>query len=57
MSGLIIKNIRRGHGDRSHLIYAELRDSEDRMLICATLDYITSEVGRYFPIEKEIPCS
>jgi hypothetical protein len=35
-----IVNIRRGKGERSIYIYAELRSSSGQLLVSATLDYI-----------------
>ena len=39
--GCSITNIRRGTGDKSQWIYANLVDKDGKLLISATLDYIT----------------
>lgn len=47
-----IVNIRRGSGKRSHLIYAELVNDKDELLIGATLDYIVKALAERIPIEE-----
>jgi len=35
-----ITNIRKGKGNRSHTLYAQLRDENNELVISATLDYV-----------------
>jgi hypothetical protein len=39
-----IVNIRAGNGERSHIIYAELRDEKGELWIAATLECIVSRL-------------
>jgi hypothetical protein len=47
-----IVDIRRGSGERSHLIYAQLVNDKDELLISATLDYIVEALAERIPIEE-----
>jgi hypothetical protein len=40
MKTYTIKNIRKGTGDRSHIVYAQLYDEYNDLVISATLSYI-----------------
>jgi hypothetical protein len=42
----VISNIRRGKANRSHIVYANLRNKDGTLIISATLDYITKELER-----------
>lgn len=41
---LRIENIRRGRGEKRRWLYAELKDDNGELLICATLDYIETRI-------------
>lgn len=41
-----IVNIHHGTGARSNIIYAEIRDDNDNLIVCATLDYIVDWLKR-----------
>jgi len=49
-----ITNIHRGKGNRRHIIYAELCDNKNELVISATLDYIKERIRDLIPIIKEI---
>lgn len=48
-----IVNIRRGKGARRNIIYAELRDENDGLVISATLDYIEKRIRELIPTPTE----
>lgn len=47
-----IIDIRRGSGKRSHLIYAQLVNDKDELLISATLDYVVEALAERIPVEE-----
>jgi len=53
LPGWSITNIRRGKGVRRHLIYAELRNDKNELIISATLDYIEQRIKQLLPTPKE----
>jgi hypothetical protein len=40
----IITNIHRGKRERNHVLYGELRDENNKLLIGATIDYILDQL-------------
>jgi len=48
--GCTIVNIRRGKGNRSHFIYANLVDKDGNIIISATLDYIETAIAERLPL-------
>jgi len=53
LEGWNITNIRRGKGTRRHIIYAELRDNNNGLVISATLDYIEQRIRELIPTPAE----
>lgn len=54
--GAVIKNIRRGRGNRSHIMYASLYSDSGELLISATLDYICGRLrGEPYPDHEAPP--
>ncbi len=47
--GAVITNIRRGKGDRSQYIYAQIRDKNNELLVAATLDYCVDALKERLP--------
>lgn len=45
ISKYTITNIRRGKNERRHVIYAELRDEKNELVISATLQYIHDRIS------------
>jgi hypothetical protein len=58
----VISNIRYGHGfGRNHTLYAEIRGTNDELLVSATLEYCTArmvEAAKYFAkVDRVVPLS
>lgn len=48
-----ICNIRRGKGNRQHILYAEIRSEDGELLVAASLEYCVMWINRYIGYEEE----
>lgn len=50
--GCFITNIHRGKGDKNHMVFAELRNSQGKMLVAGTVLYLLDIVTMSLKTEE-----